>query len=586
MISVNSHVMASLLPAALLLVQAQAQVIIDPAEITATAGSLHSPPFAAANLLDGETVEGFTDVGDPGPPERPPGHQNNHWLAAEGIFTETVTFDLGRAYHLTSIEILNTSNSNWNDSETDTFTVATSTDNGATYSDPGDAIILQDHTLGFQEILLDAADVTHVLLVVTNDSALGTEGGTDVRVGLNEVKFYQNPGPDSDGDGLPDSWEITHFDDLSRDGSEDEDSPAPDGLTNKQEFDEGTDPKKADSDDDGLTDGDEVLIHLTDPLDDDSDNDGLSDGDEINIHKSNPLSTDSDGDGLSDGDEVNIHLTNPADADTDGDGIDDFREVTETMTDPLVANSDPRGTLIDPTGITATADSTYNDSGTFDAENTLDGAFDEGNRDTHRGTHWISADGVFTETVTYDLGGSYSLSNISLLNTSNSNWNDSETDRLTFATSNDNGATFGATSPEIELQDFKLGFQTIPVDAAGVTHFQITVTNDGTVDGDPAPAGEARVGLNEIRFFSGNLTPLGFTAIRRYVEGAQTVTELTFNSTPGATYAIDFSSDLITWPEVNDSVTSQGDITVFTDRDPGIQGQPKIFYRVRNVTGR
>ncbi len=47
---------------------------------------------------------------------------------------------------------------------------------------------------------------------------------------------------DSDGDGLPDAWEIAHFGNLSRDGSGDFDG---DGFTDLQEFLAGTDPANA-----------------------------------------------------------------------------------------------------------------------------------------------------------------------------------------------------------------------------------------------------------------------------------------------------------------------------------------------------
>ncbi|MFT5041018.1 MAG: hypothetical protein ACI8TX_001989 [Hyphomicrobiaceae bacterium] len=117
---------------------------------------------------------------------------------------------------------------------------------------------------------------------------------------------------DSDGDGMADDWEIEHFGDLSRVGTEDEDEPAPDGLTNKQEHDIGTDPNDNDSDDDGLLDGVESNTGIfvgtgdtgTDPLNADSDGDGLSDGDEVNTHETGPLDADSDGDGIGDGTEV------------------------------------------------------------------------------------------------------------------------------------------------------------------------------------------------------------------------------------------------------------------------------------------
>lgn len=77
-----------------------------------------------------------------------------------------------------------------------------------------------------------------------------------------------------------------------------------DGLTNQQETALGTDPNNADTDADGLRDGDEVLIYSTDPKVRDSDNDLLTDFDEINTYKTNPRSGDSDADGVADGLEV------------------------------------------------------------------------------------------------------------------------------------------------------------------------------------------------------------------------------------------------------------------------------------------
>lgn len=54
-----------------------------------------------------------------------------------------------------------------------------------------------------------------------------------------------------------------------------------DGLTNDQEAAIGTNARKADTDGDGLSDGDEVNIYHTNPLLVDTDGDGMSDGDEI-----------------------------------------------------------------------------------------------------------------------------------------------------------------------------------------------------------------------------------------------------------------------------------------------------------------
>ncbi|MCD5425449.1 MAG: hypothetical protein LRZ92_03180, partial [Methanosarcinaceae archaeon] len=80
-----------------------------------------------------------------------------------------------------------------------------------------------------------------------------------------------------------------------------------DGLNDGREISIGTNPNLIDTDRDGLTDADEVLIHNTNPLHKDSDRDGITDIDEL-IGRygiiTNPLNRDSDGDGLSDGEEL------------------------------------------------------------------------------------------------------------------------------------------------------------------------------------------------------------------------------------------------------------------------------------------
>lgn len=58
----------------------------------------------------------------------------------------------------------------------------------------------------------------------------------------------------------------------------------------------------------------------------DSDNDGLPDKQEV-ARGTNPRKADTDGDGLADGDEVNIYQSDPLLPDTDTDGYDDGREV-------------------------------------------------------------------------------------------------------------------------------------------------------------------------------------------------------------------------------------------------------------------
>jgi len=102
----------------------------------------------------------------------------------------------------------------------------------------------------------------------------------------------------------------------------------------------GLNPNDTDSDDDGLTDGEEIDTVGSSPVDPDTDGDDLGDGDEVNIHGSSPTKTDTDGDGLGDYVEVTVHGSNPAKRDTDGDGFDDLFEV-QTGFDPTSGTSTP-----------------------------------------------------------------------------------------------------------------------------------------------------------------------------------------------------------------------------------------------------
>lgn len=81
-----------------------------------------------------------------------------------------------------------------------------------------------------------------------------------------------------------------------------------------------------DYDNDGLTLGEEYKYD-TDPFKKDTDEDGLSDNEEIQTYKTNPLKADSDNDGMSDGTEVSCGL-DPNKKDTDGDGKKDAEETT------------------------------------------------------------------------------------------------------------------------------------------------------------------------------------------------------------------------------------------------------------------
>ena len=114
-----------------------------------------------------------------------------------------------------------------------------------------------------------------------------------------------------------------------------------DELSDCREVEIGTDPHDLDTDDDGLTDGDEVLRRGTLPLKWDTDGDGLSDGEEISLG-TDPLNPDTDGDGLSDGEEIDLG-TDPLNPDTDGDGNSDGGDNCPLVANPDQADSDGDG---------------------------------------------------------------------------------------------------------------------------------------------------------------------------------------------------------------------------------------------------
>jgi YVTN family beta-propeller protein len=99
----------------------------------------------------------------------------------------------------------------------------------------------------------------------------GAQGETTLQVTLSI---------DSDGDGIPDDAEIR----LGLNPHDPTDAlldPDHDGLTNLQEYQLGTDPHNPDTDGDGLTDGQEVLLYHTNPLLASTDGSGIPDGIEV-----------------------------------------------------------------------------------------------------------------------------------------------------------------------------------------------------------------------------------------------------------------------------------------------------------------
>lgn len=117
-----------------------------------------------------------------------------------------------------------------------------------------------------------------------------------------------------------------------------------DGLLNELELRIGTDQLHPYSDEDLLSDGEEVLSYGTDPLTADSDNDSLMDHEEVhgfNGWFTDPIHNDTDMDGVSDPMEIEIG-TSPRNADTDLDGVNDGIELLQS-TDPLDPDTDRDG---------------------------------------------------------------------------------------------------------------------------------------------------------------------------------------------------------------------------------------------------
>ena len=111
----------------------------------------------------------------------------------------------------------------------------------------------------------------------------------------------------------------------------------------------GLDSTNVDTDGDGVSDYLELIVLDLNPLSVDTDANGISDGNEDpdkdglvnseeNHYNTDPLAEDTDEDQLSDFEEITIYNTNPLKKDTDGDEVSDAKEI-ELHTDPLVAQT-------------------------------------------------------------------------------------------------------------------------------------------------------------------------------------------------------------------------------------------------------
>ena len=104
---------------------------------------------------------------------------------------------------------------------------------------------------------LDAEDASTYVLQVEAENAAGRVGPmSDPSEPI--VVFLNGTPDDTDGDGMSNDWETLYGLNPFAPNDADED-PDRDGSTNLDEFDDQTDPTDADSDDDGVADGEDVL---------------------------------------------------------------------------------------------------------------------------------------------------------------------------------------------------------------------------------------------------------------------------------------------------------------------------------------
>lgn len=160
---------------------------------------------------------------------------------------------------------------------------------------------------------------------------LKVSSGTTVTLTANTATFAGTPPGveelvDTDGDGLYDNEEQSGYTVIIELANGD--------IVTRQVT---SDPDRADTDGDGLSDSVELQYGMN-PRVTDTDGDGLGDNLELNTIFSNPFAQDSDLDGLQDGFEHFDLKTSPILADTDGDQLSDSQELFELNRDPRVAD--------------------------------------------------------------------------------------------------------------------------------------------------------------------------------------------------------------------------------------------------------
>ncbi len=445
------------------------------------------------------------------------------------------------------------------------------------------------------------------------------------------------PKDDADSDGLPDSYELVHTTPPSATAlvpsADLENGGTGDGLTNLQEYRNGTDPNDADTDNDSLPDGAELsgagARPPTSPLLFDTDADTLSDG--VETHTGVFVSLTNTG-------------TNPTKKDTDGDGTEDAPEIADPFTDPNDANDYPpvplaglwrfEGDAADSSsngnhGALTNGATLGNDTPAALAGGRslcLIGASQQHVLVPHSATldmtarmtvaAWVkttgtSWDGIMAKNPsngsTTNHAGNYELRIANSTRRVNFGYqrggtNDT-TQAATAGTVADNTWThFAMTVDGTNAKFYRNGVleETLPM-AAGFgatntspiyigTRADFFTSFDGCLDdvalfsGVLGPAQIAKIMSGDFGDFGVHEVPFDFTGI--LVNPAVPSVTLTFNSRPGRTYSVDYSTALAPagqpggWTELTDAHASQGSSTTYLDTVAAGTG-PRVFYRVR-----